>query len=59
MKMNNVWGNLSGVSAKTATLLTCIECTVVMLFSKLLKLFLGHFDPENISLDNEYNYFSG
>ena len=31
----------------------------VLLFSKLNKIFFRYFDPENIFLDNENNYFSG
>ena len=34
------------------------SCTVLP-FSKLNKIFLGCFDPENILLDNENNFFSG
>ena len=40
---------------------TCesLRCQPVLLFSKLNEIFLGNFDPENIFLDNENNYFSG
>ena len=31
----------------------------MLLFSKLNKMFFGYFDPVNIFLDNENNYFFG
>ena len=60
------WGDLSGISAKTATLLPTSpgdQCTHVLatdfryreavkLFSKLNEMFFGYFNPKNICFEN-------
>ena len=56
MKMASVWGDLTNSTAKIEALFMLLG---VLPFSKLNKLFIGYFDPENIFLVNENKHFSG
>ena len=37
----------------------CVEIVSSASVFKIIKIFVGYFDPENIFLDNENKYFSG
>ena len=57
-----VLSDLCGNTIRCTIVLPCgddVDYLPVLPFSKLNKIFIGYFDPENIFLDNKNKYFLG